>query len=113
MSPNQRDIDAATMWWLINHEGPPPRNLIMAFARHGSGSPTILQAVEHPMADASLIEVMDYLALRFQEERADNDDDRKLVNAIDRFDEAYMWAVAWLSSIDPAARLALGAGDAS
>jgi len=52
----------------------------------------------HPMAGASLIEVMDYLALRLAEVRDVNADDRNLRNASDRYDEAYMWVVAWVSS---------------
>ncbi len=34
----QADIDRATMWWLINHEGEPPANLVASYARHRSAS---------------------------------------------------------------------------
>lgn len=54
------------------------------------------QEVEHPMASASLVEVLDYAALRLSQERAEG---REWQLATDRFDEAYMWAVAARASV--------------
>lgn len=55
-----------------------------------------MRALVHPMAGASLIEVLDYAALRLSQQRTDS---REWQLATDRFDEAYMWAVAAIRAL--------------
>lgn len=63
---------------------------MLAFHAASDRIPAV-QAVRHPMADASLVEVLDYAALRLSETRTDA---REWQLATDRLDEAYMWVVA-------------------